>query len=123
MVWDGKFDLNLMVSKDVVLFSELFILNLIVKKVMSVKDINEKGNWKFSFKLLVVGFYFLNFFGWNEKEKNKKVEEIYSFLIQFIGLLSKEELEKLVKKGKVRKGVKDIKFGFERLNIVFDSEF
>lgn len=90
---------------------------------MSVKDINEKGNWKFSFKLLVVGFYFLNFFGWNEKEKNKKVEEIYSFLIQFIGLLSKEELEKLVKKGKVRKGVKDMKFGFERLNIVFDSEF
>lgn len=81
MVWDGKFDLNLMVSKDVVLFSELFILNLIVKKVMSVKDINEKGNWKFSLKLLVVGFYFLNFFGWNEKEKNKKVEEIYSFLI------------------------------------------
>lgn len=81
MVWDGKFDLNLMVSKDVVLFSELFILNLIVKKVMSVKDINEKGNWKFSFKLLVVGFYFLNFFGWNEKEKNKKVEEIYSLLI------------------------------------------
>lgn len=122
MAWDGKLDLNLTASKDAALFSELSTSNPIAKKVMSVKNTNENCNWKFSLKLPVAGLYSLNIFGWNEKEKNRKVEEIYSFLIQSTGSLSKEDLEKLSKKGKARKGIKDMRSGLERSNTVLESE-
>ncbi|XP_022313928.2 uncharacterized protein LOC111118656 [Crassostrea virginica] len=122
MAWDGKLDLNFTANDDAALFSELSTSNPVARKVMSIKDKNEKGQWTFNLKLPVAGLYSLNLFGWNDKEKNKKVEEVYSFLIQSTGSLSKEELEKLEKKSKGRQRVKAGISGMERSNTVLDSE-
>lgn len=122
MAWDGKLDLQFTADEDAALFSELSTSNPTAKKVMSIKDKRENKQWTFNLKLPVAGLYSLNIFGWNEKEKHKKVEEVSSFLIQSTGSLSKEELEKLEKKGKGRAKVKDGISNMERSNTVLENE-
>jgi hypothetical protein len=122
MAWDGKLDLRMTADEDAALFSELSTSNPTAKKVMSMKDKRENNQWTFSLKLPVAGLYSLNLFGWNEKEKHKKVEEVSSFLIQSTGSLSKEEMEKLERKGKGRVKVKDGISNMERSNTVLENE-
>ncbi|XP_061166103.1 uncharacterized protein LOC133175027 [Saccostrea echinata] len=122
MAWDGKLDLTFTADEDSALFSELSTSNPTARKVMNIKDKREDGKWLFSLNLPVAGLYSLNLFGWNEKEKHKKVEEVFSFLIQSTGSLSKEELEKLEKKTKGRRKVNSGITNMERSNTVLDSE-
>ena len=94
MAWDGKLTLQFNAKSNIKMFNELSSNDVTARKLMKIQDKQEGSTWTYDLDLPLPGIYSLNLYGWDDVEKQKKVNEIFSYLIQSTGYITKEELEK-----------------------------
>ncbi|KAK3091800.1 hypothetical protein FSP39_022723 [Pinctada imbricata] len=93
VAWDGKLSLGFKSPSHVAMFNELSSNDSVSKKLMKIEDKQEEDSWTFNLDLPVAGIYSLNLYACDNSVSQKKIEEVFSYLIQSTGYITKEELE------------------------------